>query len=62
MLDAVRSALDLVFDWVRDLDESFARGGIANAASAVRINEHRARLVAAALSPATDDLELPTGA
>ena len=62
MFDPVRSALALVFEWVRDVDESFARGGIANAASAVRANEHRNRLVVAARSPVTEDLRLPTGA
>ena len=62
MFDPVRAALGLVFGWVRDVDETFARGSISNAASAVRANEHRNRLIAATRSPAAGDLQLPTSA
>lgn len=62
MFDPIGSALAVVLELIRDVDESFARGGISNAEAAVRANEHRRRLVAAARSPLTDELQLSTSA
>lgn len=58
----MRFAVAMIFRLVRDLDESFARSGIENAREAVRVNEHRARLVTAARAGAEKETTLLTSA
>ena len=62
MFDVMRPAVTAAFELIRNVDELLARGGIANAQAAVRANDHRRSLVAAARSARTEDLRLPTSA
>ena len=62
MVGMVRSALAAVIELVREVDERFARTGIENAGAAVRANDHRSALAAAAKTAVEEDTTLLTSA